>query len=170
MTNLSQLLDCLLYNLVFYSEKYTILVNFLISIQQNWACKKEKHKLSWGWLFDDYHFVVKLWTKIWSYLLRMASTASSYFMPNSIRAMATRTGARPSPVTQWTPTQVSGFSVNSFLTTFSHLSTISWLGGEPSVMQKKGKVKIRKTGFLFWKHFLILWVLFHTITSNHICW
>ena len=65
-------------------------------------------------------------------LLRIASTASSYFMPSSIRAIATSTGALPRPVTQCTPTQVSGFSVNSALTTFSHLSTISWLGGEPS--------------------------------------
>lgn len=53
-------------------------------------------------------------------------------MPNSIRAIATSTGALPRPVTQCTPTQVSGFSVNSALTTFSHLSTISWLGGDPS--------------------------------------
>ena len=71
-------------------------------------------------------------------LLRIASTASSYFMPSSIRAIATRTGALPRPVTQCTPTQVSGFAVNSALTTFSHLSTTSWLGGEPSEKIRNG--------------------------------
>jgi len=35
--------------------------------------------------------------------LRISSTASSYFIPNSMSAVATRTGALPSPVTQWTP-------------------------------------------------------------------
>merc|ERR1712062_870642 len=68
-------------------------------------------------------------------LVRMTSTASSYFMPSSISATATKTGARPRPVTQCTPTQVSGSSLNSFLTNPSHFSTISWEGGDPSVKE-----------------------------------
>jgi len=60
------------------------------------------------------------------------STASSYFMPNSTKATATKTGARPKPVTQWTPTQTSAPSSNSFLTRLSHFSIISCDGGEPS--------------------------------------
>ena len=95
------------------------------------------HLLAWRWLkyfrllyLDKKSNCLALMAPL--RLLRIASTASSYFMPNSIRAIATSTGALPRPVTQCTPTQVSGFSVNSALTTFSHLSTISWLGGEPS--------------------------------------
>lgn len=42
------------------------------------------------------------------------STAASYLSPNSIKAKATSTGARPNPATQWTATQVSGSSVNLF--------------------------------------------------------
>ena len=37
----------------------------------------------------------------------ISSTASSYFIPNSIRAIATKTEARPRPVTQCTPMQCS---------------------------------------------------------------
>jgi hypothetical protein len=42
---------------------------------------------------------------------RISSTAPSYFKPNSIKANATMTGARPNPATQWTATQPSGFSL-----------------------------------------------------------
>ena len=79
------------------------------------------------------------------------STASSYFIPSSINAVATNTGALraeckiirrclqcwvfcsqtylPSPVTQWTPTHVSWFSLNSAFTRESHRSMISWEKG-----------------------------------------
>merc|ERR1719319_958997 len=80
------------------------------------------------------------------------STASSYFMPSSMRAVATSTGALgegqggprlaragsgpvsdlPRPVTQWTPTQVPGVPLNSVFTRESHRSMISWVGAEPS--------------------------------------
>ena len=46
--------------------------------------------------------------------LRINSTASSYFIPNSTKATATKTGALPKPVTQWTPTQTSASSSNSW--------------------------------------------------------
>lgn len=39
---------------------------------------------------------------------RIISTAASYFRPSSIKATATKTGARPSPATQWTATHASG--------------------------------------------------------------
>ena len=54
----------------------------------------------------------------------MKSLLTSYFIPSSMRAVATRTGARPSPVTQWTPMQVSGSERNSWKTLFmlSHLT------------------------------------------------
>lgn len=103
------------------------------------------HLLAWRWLkyfrllyLDKKSNCLALMAPL--RLLRMASTASSYFMPSSIRAIATSTGALPRPVTQCTPTQVSGFSVNSALTTFSHLSTISWLGGEPSEKIRNGTI------------------------------
>ena len=54
-------------------------------------------------------------------------------MPSSISAVATSTGALPRPVTQWTPMQVSGSDRNSLDTKHSHLSTISWVGADPSV-------------------------------------
>ena len=38
----------------------------------------------------------------------------------------------PSPVTQWTPTHVSGSPLNSVLTRESHRSIISWVGADPS--------------------------------------
>lgn len=55
----------------------------------------------------------------------MSSTASSYFIPNSMRASATRTGALPRPATQWTATHASGLSTNWLRTISNHLS-ITW--------------------------------------------
>lgn len=45
---------------------------------------------------------------------RIISTASSYFMPASMSAMATRTGALPRPATQWTARQGPLFSSSFF--------------------------------------------------------
>ena len=53
----------------------------------------------------------------------MKSTASSYFIPSSISASATITGARPRPATQCTATQESGFSRNLFFSNSNHSST-----------------------------------------------
>lgn len=53
----------------------------------------------------------------------MKSTASSYFIPSSISASATITGARPRPATQCTATQESGFSWNLFFSNSNHSLT-----------------------------------------------
>eukprot|EP00116_Pleurobrachia_bachei_P012199 sb/3472461/ len=58
----------------------------------------------------------------------MNSTASSNLIPPSIRAIATRTGALPSPATQCTATALSGLSLNIFLVSLSH-SLITVAGG-----------------------------------------
>lgn len=88
---------------------------------------------------------------------RMNWTASSYFIPHSMRASATRTGALrghtairrtaqnsgrtqegppeahlPSPATQWTATQQPGSSLNFSFSRFSQSSTIWLEGGAPS--------------------------------------
>jgi hypothetical protein len=59
--------------------------------------------------------------KLNSYCL-ISSTASSYFMPSSISARATRTGALPRPATQWTATQLSGHSLNLDFSSSNHSS------------------------------------------------
>lgn len=64
----------------------------------------------------------------------MVSTASSYFMPNSIKAMATRTGARPNPATQCTATagitqSPPDFESTWLLRTRSSQPSITYIGG-----------------------------------------
>lgn len=66
-----------------------------------------------------------------NYLL-INSTASSYFIPLSISANATRTGALPSPATQWTATQDPGFSLNFPFISLSQSSTTFFGGAAPS--------------------------------------
>lgn len=62
----------------------------------------------------------------------MNCTASSYFIPPSINARATSTGAHPRPATQWTAIQQPGSSRNWTFTRLNQSSTI-WLdGGAPS--------------------------------------
>lgn len=53
------------------------------------------------------------------------STASSYFMPASISAIATSTGALPSPATQWTAMLLSGCSLNDVMQSWNQL-LITW--------------------------------------------
>ena len=100
------------------------------------------------------------------------STASSYFIPSSINAVATNTGALraefkimirccqwrctaaptylPSPVTQWTPTHVSWFSLNSAFTRESHRSMISWEKSIYSVRKCPAKTCVDWRNALIW--------------------
>lgn len=62
----------------------------------------------------------------------ISSTASSYFIPASISASATNTGARPNPATQWTAMHEPGSFLNRSCSRSNHLFKISWGGNEPS--------------------------------------
>ena len=64
--------------------------------------------------------------------VRMSSTAAVYFMPCSMRATATSTGALPSPATQCTATHPSGWSRNVSSITSIHFLMISAGGAAPS--------------------------------------
>lgn len=65
-------------------------------------------------------------------LLRISSTASSYFMPSSISASATNTGALPSPAIQCTAMQPDGSSLNRNRITSKNCSITSTGGPIPS--------------------------------------
>ena len=97
---------------------------------------------------------------------RMYCTASSYFIPPSIRASATRTGARPRPATQWIATVAPGFSSNVALRKSSHDWTMSRGGAAPSSNfqscfykkkeKKKKKFKIFECIIIYRAHWLSL--------------
>ena len=76
-------------------------------------------------------------------LARICSTTSRLFMPHSIRATATSTGALPSPATQWMATHTGSFSfppLPSLSFSFSlslpegeeepAMKRLKWCGGE----------------------------------------
>ena len=67
----------------------------------------------------------------YTYVL-IISTAAVYFMPCSMSATATSTGALPNPATQWTATHPSGFTRNVSSITSSHFLMISAGGAAPS--------------------------------------
>ena len=70
---------------------------------------------------------------------RISSTASSYFIPSSIRAKATKTGARPNPATQWTATQEEGSEPNLI-----NGQNVIYLSNTSTVWLKFAKIPLTK--------------------------
>ena len=78
-----------------------------------------------------------------------------------MRAVATRTGARPRPVTQWTPMQVVGSDRNSLLTKHNQASTISCVGADPSVKLSSDTVTPENHRWCWWGYDGMRRVLFY---------
>ena len=113
-------------------------------MQQLFLCPLESLERSriLGWYFSKYKSCLLL--KAPRRFCLMNCTASSYFIPPSINARATSTGALPRPATQWTAIQQPGSSRNLIFTRLNQLSTI-WLdGGAPS---SKGRLRTRMPSF-----------------------